>query len=102
MSTIPCCNDLCYTVLMNADQQMWQVWIAIIRRWGAQDWIASILEAAGPLTILGAQVVYLGQPLVGRALPEDHVGAIARLLEEPSSTRAFVHMLREAPSSESI
>jgi hypothetical protein len=81
---------------MDRDRHIWRVWVAAIHRWGLQDWIASILEAFGPLTILGAQMVYLGQPLFNRVLPEGHYEAVARLLEDPFSTRVFVAMLREA------
>ncbi len=81
---------------MNADQHMWRVWASAIRQWGLQNWVATMLEAAGPVTILGAQVVYFGQPLLGLALPKGHLEAVARMLEEPTHTRAFVDLLREA------
>ncbi|MEW5872403.1 MAG: hypothetical protein AB1894_24275 [Chloroflexota bacterium] len=58
----------------------------------------TMLEAAGPLAILGAQAVYMGQPILGLALPKGHLEAVARMLEEPESTQAFVELLREAPS----
>jgi hypothetical protein len=83
---------------MDADQHIWRVWILTIRRWGVQDWVASLLEAAGPFTILGAQMVYFSQPLWSRMLPEDHFAAAARLLEQPSKTQAFVQFLRESSS----
>jgi hypothetical protein len=83
---------------MNADQHIWRTWITALRRWGLQDWVASFLEAAGPLAILGAQVVYVGQPLLDLALPDNHLEAAARLLEDATCTQAFVQMLREAPA----
>lgn len=92
------CEYLCYTVPMDTDQQLWRVWINALSRWGVRDWVASFLEAAGPLAILGAQMVYVVQPILNLALPENHVHAAARLLEEPVRTRAFVELLREAPS----
>ena len=92
------CEYLCYTVPMDTDQQLWRVWIKMLSRWGVQDWVASLLEAAGPLTILGAQMVYVTQPLLNVALPENHLHAAARLLEEPIRTRAFIELLREAPA----
>lgn len=97
-TAIPRYLDLCYTVPMNTDQHMWRAWVSAIRRWGLEDWVGTMLEAAGPLTILGAQVVYLGQPMFGLALPKGHLEAVARMLEEPESTRAFVDLLREASS----
>ena len=95
---IPRYMDLCYTVRMNADQHIWQVWASYLQRWGVRDWAAHVLEAVGPLAILGAQVVYIGQPLLYQSVPEGHLDALARLLEDSNNTRAFVDFLREAPS----
>jgi hypothetical protein len=56
---------------------------------------ASILEAAGPFTLVGAQAVYLFQPLLSSFLPDGHLTALAELLEQPDQARAFAEMLRE-------
>jgi hypothetical protein len=42
---------------------------------------ASLLEAAGPLTLLGAQVIYLLEPFFPARRDEMH--ALARRLEHP-------------------
>ena len=81
---------------MKMDQQIWQVWASILHRWGLKDLAASLLEAAGPLAVLGAQVVYMGQPLLERVLPLGHMGALASLLEDADQAQAFVTFLREA------
>lgn len=57
--------------------------------------MASFLEAAGPLTLIGAQLIYLGQPLLGQAAHENRVEALVRLFEEPEATRSFINYLRE-------
>lgn len=88
-------SQLCYTVSMYPDQDIWRVWARILHGWGIKDLVASFLEAAGPLTIVGAQVVYFGQPLLNIAMPEYHVEALARLLEDKKQTRAFLTYLRE-------
>jgi hypothetical protein len=53
------------------------------------------LEAAGPLTLLGAQVLYAGSPLLRPAFSGSQVGALARLLEDDAEARAFAAFLRE-------
>ena len=83
---------------MNADQHIWQVWASNLQRWGVKDWAATMLEAVGPLAVLGAQAIYIGQPLLNQSMPEGHLDALARLLEDSTNTRAFVDFLREAPS----
>jgi hypothetical protein len=83
---------------MNADQHIWQVWASYLQRWGVRDVVAQILEAAGPLAILGAQFIYIGQPLVGPSRSRNHLDALARVLEDRDYTRAFVDFLKEAPT----
>jgi hypothetical protein len=57
---------------------------------------ADLSEAAGPLAILGAQVLYLGQPLLGRGGSGDSMRALAQLLEDPTELTQFARFLREA------
>ena len=63
-----------------------------------KDMAASFLEAAGPLNVLGAQVVYFTQPLLMNAVPDDHLTALTRVLEDTDCTQDFVSFLREANS----
>jgi len=74
-------SQLCYTVSMYPDQDIWRVWARILHVWGVKDLVASFLEAAGPLLNI--------------AMPEYHVEALARLLEDKKQTRAFLIFLRE-------
>lgn len=55
-----------------------------------------LLDAAGPLTMLLAQFVYIGQPLLGKLVSSDSMTALVTMLEEPAQTKAFVKILREA------
>lgn len=80
---------------MNEDQHIWQVWADKLHRWGLKDWTAAFLEAAGPLNLLGAQAIYLGQPLLDRTLPEGHLEALASLLEDTEQAHTFAAFLRE-------
>ena len=59
------------------------------------DLVATILEAAGPLAVFGAQCLYLGQPFLKYSLPEGHLRALANLLEDPTETKVFADFLRE-------
>jgi hypothetical protein len=75
---------------MIGDQQIWQTWARTVHRWGVDHLVASFLEAAGPLTILAAQLIYIGQPF----FQTDRLGALANLLEDPGNTRIFLEMLK--------
>ncbi len=81
------------------DDHAWKKWTTFLQRWGLQEFVAWLLEATGPITIIGAQVVYVGQPLLELFWPRGHVKALAELLEEPQTTQAFVCYLREASST---
>jgi hypothetical protein len=84
---------------MQIDQHLWQVWARTLQRWGVSEWMASLLEAAGPLSVLGANMVYLSQPLLHHFFPDEHLVAFAQLLEDPVQTEAFANILREEPSA---
>ncbi|PIZ24984.1 MAG: hypothetical protein COY47_08480 [Chloroflexi bacterium CG_4_10_14_0_8_um_filter_57_5] len=74
---------------------LWLSWADFLRRLGLENLAAWALEAAGPLTVLGAQALYLGAPLLRPAFSDAQVGALAHLLEDDEETRAFAAFLRE-------
>ncbi|MBN2146575.1 MAG: hypothetical protein JW726_04265 [Anaerolineales bacterium] len=81
---------------MAENPHIWHVWAKNLHRWGMEDGAATLLDAAGPLTMLLAQFVYVGQPLLGRLVSPESIEALADMLEEPTQTKAFVETLREA------
>jgi hypothetical protein len=84
---------------METDRHIWRVWASILQRWGVDGLAASFLEVAGPLTVFGAQIVYIAQPMIGQAAPQAHLDELARLLEDSQRTREFVSYLREASTA---
>lgn len=79
-------------------QKVWQTWAGNIRKWGLEDIVASLLEASGPLTILGAQLAYIGQPLLTSFFHERYFSALVDLLENPEQSQLFIGYLREGAS----
>jgi hypothetical protein len=73
----------------------WIDWAEFLHRHGLENLAAWMLEAAGPLTVLGAQLLYLGGPLLRPALTDRHLDALAGLLEDRDETLAFTAFLRE-------
>jgi hypothetical protein len=73
----------------------WPGWADFLRRHGLENLAAWALEAAGPLTVLGAQALYLGGPLLRPALSSRFIEALAGLLEDHSEAQAFAAFLRE-------
>ena len=66
----------------------WPRWAESLRRCKLDALAASLLEAGGPLNLLGAQALYLGVPFLGEG-----ADALARTLESVDETRAFASYL---------
>lgn len=81
---------------MIKNQHIWRVWSDTLHRWGMDDLVATLLEASGPLTVLGAQVVYVVQPTLSSLLPSGHLQALAEVLEDNDQAQAFANYLRES------
>jgi hypothetical protein len=69
----------------------WSQWAESLRRFKLDGLASWLLEAGAPLTVLGAQALYVGQPFIGG----EKLNALAHMLEEESETQAFVNYLRE-------
>jgi hypothetical protein len=80
------------------DENIFQAWAQRLRQWGLHQFAAAFLEASGPLNLVGAQIVYLTQPVLSSVLPARHLQAFAAMLEEPGNTQVFIHYLREEPA----
>ena len=77
----------------------WMRWSRVLHQWGVSDGVATVLENIGSLSLLGAQLLYLSQPLVCSVVSDHSLQAIAQVLEDPAKKQAFASFLREAPSS---
>lgn len=89
---------MCYTLIMSENQPVWIIWARTLQRWGLREGVASALEAAGSLSILFAQVLYLSQPLLSGTVSSRSLQAFAQVLENPIDRQEFVSFLREAPT----
>jgi len=83
---------------MSEEQQIWRLWAQKLHSWGLQHLVAALLEAAGPLSFLGAQLLYLGQPVLNLLVPETHLMVMANLFEDNSRIKQFAAYLREEPA----
>lgn len=73
----------------------WPGWADFLHQRGWGELVAWLLEAAGPLTVVGAQLVHLGSPLLRPALTPVQADALASLLEDPDAARSFAAFLRK-------
>jgi hypothetical protein len=79
---------------MDEDRHIWQIWADQLHRWGVRPHAATLLEVAGPLAIIGAQAMYVGQPFLRGLLPDDHWQALTGLLEDSQQAQDFADFLR--------
>lgn len=80
---------------MDFSQSTWQTWINKLKEYGLADLAASILEAGAPLALLGAQAVYVSQPVLSAVWPRLDLNPLAHLLEENTNYRDFICGLRK-------
>lgn len=80
---------------MIEERHIWYLWARTLQNWGLRSFAARLLEATAPVHVLGAQLVYVGQPLLGVFFSQEHVRFAAEVLERPDETRAFVRFLLE-------
>lgn len=80
---------------MSETQPIWFRWARTLQQWGINRGVASLLEEAGSLNILLAQLLYLSQPLLIGAVAPNSILALAQALENPADRRKFISVLRE-------
>lgn len=80
---------------MSEKPHPWHHWAQTLQPWGGCNLVATMLEAAGPLTVLGAQVVYVGQPILKQIISLSTLDAVAEMLEDPQQVQAFSAYLRQ-------
>ncbi len=79
------------------DHSYWPVWARFLQRRGLAGIAAGIIDAAGPFAFVGAQAIYLGQPLFDQHGSANSLRAIATLLEDRAELQEFAAFLKEEP-----
>ena len=80
---------ICYTLFMQSRAD-WSHWAESLRRFKLDGLASWFLEAGAPLTILGAQAIYLSQPFLGGK----EWNSFAHMLEQEEEVQAFARYLQ--------
>lgn len=80
---------------MQTSRAYWPAWAERLQNWKLTAFAAWLLEAGGPLTLLGSQVLYFIQPVIGGK----RIDALAQTLEEGDEVQALANFLREETSA---
>lgn len=76
-------------------QENREKWVQALYKLRLQHLAAAFLEALGPVNLLGAQLVYLSQPILSPFISQEKSQDFARILEDPSETEIFIKALRD-------
>jgi hypothetical protein len=80
---------ICYTSFMQSRAD-WSHWAESLRRFRLDGLASWLLEAGAPLTLFGAQALYISQPFLGGK----GINSFAHMLEEDEEVQAFARYLR--------
>ncbi len=81
------------------ETRLWSEWARFLQRWGLGSLTALLLESSAPVNLLLAQLVYIGQPLLGHPEAVDKWQALGQMLENQDESRRFAAYLRKEESS---
>jgi len=84
---------LYFKVMMSTPRAYWPIWLDALRKQGLTNLVAWALEAAGPLNLLWAQLIYMGQPFTPPTTRQGLL-ALACLLEQKDDAREFAALLK--------
>jgi hypothetical protein len=77
------------------DHSLWPAWARFLQRRGLAGVAASLIDVVSPFAFVGAQAIYLGQPIFGPPASASSSQALAALLENRTELQEFAAYLRE-------
>lgn len=79
---------------MENGRAFWSIWARKLQRLGIDQFAALLLDAAGPLKVLLAQLMYAGSPFFV-SHDNQEWQALEHLLEDPQESSSFASFLRQ-------
>ena len=78
------------------ERTYWPRWAEFLRSHGLGELTIWMLEAGGPLALIGAQMMHLGGPLFRPGLSGEAAEGLIEILEDEDERSSFIAYLREA------
>ncbi len=92
-------GNLCYTESMQDSRGYWQRWAQSLHNLGVTDLAALLLEGAGSIRLVAAQLVHAGTPFLGRSEASNQWQALAAMLEDRDASEQFISLLKKEGNS---
>jgi ubiquinone/menaquinone biosynthesis C-methylase UbiE len=83
---------------MLKDRSFWPEWARFLQHSGLVEIVAALMQSAGPLNRLLAQVLYAGRPFLGQAVSEEQFDALVHIFEDQEESSSFAAYIREETS----
>ena len=80
---------------MESPRNYWPKWAEFLKRYQIEGFVARLLDAGGPLSLIGAQTLYFGRTFF---IPEQ-MDVLAYTLETEEESRAFAAYLMQEDTS---
>lgn len=88
-------GNLCYTDSMQDTRCYWNNWALLLQKMGVTDMAASVLEGAGSLRYVAAQLVHASSPFFGNSEASSQWKALATMLEDRELAQQFISFIKE-------
>lgn len=92
-------ENLCYTESMQDSRGYWPRWARLLQNTGVTGLAASLLEGAGSLRYVAAQLVHASTPFFGSPEASGQWRALATMLEDREALQQFITFLKEEENS---
>lgn len=84
---------------MPSERSFWPEWARFLHQWGVSELAVALLEVTGPVHLILANLVYVGQPVFSLWIAGERVQALASLFEDQNESKSFAAFLREETSA---
>jgi hypothetical protein len=80
---------------MSASEAIWEEWITHLRHRGMAGMVAFLMEALSPLSVAGAQLILVGEPVLSGFVPGARMAAFNELLDNHENYSHFILSLKK-------
>ena len=77
------------------ERKIWLKWSNFLHHWGLDAHAGILIDAAGPLRLLMAQVVMIAEPFLRMNTDRGDWSAVVKIFEDPEESESFTRFLNK-------